>query len=158
MAVKVYSEAELKALVKGTFDAITCLPAGVSIEDPDVDTSFDWATAQLGYDTPASGDPQAPEKLTWLTNRMTSYLYGLLLNAYTTISDFDKSKTRRIFDGFKMLKGDLDKEFRENAIDISQGVMIRNSGFTENPFGENTSYEQLEEIDRESGSINNIDP
>lgn len=158
MAVKVYTEAELKTFVKGIFDVLTCLPSDVSIEDSDVDTAFDWATAQLGYDTPSSGDSQAPEKYTWLTNRMTSYLYGLLLNAYATVSDFDKSKTRKIFEGFKMLKSDLDKEFRENSIDIGQGVMVRSGGFTENQFGENTSYEELEEIDRESGSVNNIDP
>lgn len=157
MAVKVYSEAEFKALVKGVFDSLTCLPSDVSIDDSDVDNAYDWATAQLAYDLPSSGDSQSPEKYKWLKNRMDSYLYNLLLVAYATISDFDKSKTRKIFDGFKDLRDMLEQDFLKYQIDIDSGAMVRGSGFTTNSFGEDTSYEHLEEINRESGSIDNID-
>ena len=157
MAVKSYSEAEFKAFVKTIFDRLRCLPDGVFIDDTDIDNAFDWATAQLGYGIPDQGDTQSPEKLKWLDNRMRAYTYNLLFLSYANISDCQKSKSRQIVEGFKKLRDGLDKDFDEGYIDISQGVMVRGSGFVNDRFGEDISYAGLEPIDMESGTVEGID-
>lgn len=157
MAVKSFTESEFKQLIKSTFDRLRDLPPGVAIEDGDINNSFDWATAQLDYDVPDSGDTQSQEKLKWLDNRMKSYLYNLLILSYAVITDFQKSKSRQLFEGFVKLRGLLDKDFAEVYIDIEQGPMVRSSGFINSKYGEDLTYAELETIDRESGTVRGID-
>lgn len=157
MAVKDYTEAEFKTFIKSSFDELRFLPSGVAIEDSDLTNAFEWATAQLGYDIPASNDEQKANKYEWLANRMESYLYKLLCQSYATSTDVDKHKTRQIFEGFVRAKGLLDKTFREDFIDPVSGPTARTSGFVSNEFGEDISYRELEPIDRETGEIDGID-
>lgn len=157
MAVKTYSESELKAFVKSIFDRIPNIPPEAQITDPDVTTAYEWATAQLGYEIPGGSDSDRSDKYTWLVNRMKSHLYDLLVESYASIADIGNQKVRQIWNGFKKRKEELDKVFAETYIDIGATPIVRGSGTVINNYGEDKSYEQLGEIDREDGTIDGID-
>ncbi len=157
MAVKDFTLAEFKALVKGVFDRMSNIPSGAAISDSDIDNSYDWATAQLGFEIPSSGDEQKRSKYIWLDNRMKCYIYELLILTYAQVADIQKEKARQIWNGFKMIKKELNKEFNENFVTELSGPLSRSSGFFYDEFGTDKSYEQLEPIDRESGTVKGID-
>lgn len=157
MAVKTYTEAELKTLVLNTFSRLRFVPSGTAILSTDIDDAYDFATAQLGYDVPVSGDENKGEKIIWLVNRIEAYIYGLLLRSYDTATNIKDNKTRQIWEGWKKIRDGLEKVFKEDYITPLSGTMVRSSGFVYNEYGEDLSYEKLEEIDRESGTVKGID-
>lgn len=157
MAVKTYTEAELKTLVKDRFDRLKNLPPDFAITDNDMNAAFDWATAQLDFDIPSGTDPIRSEKYQWLVNRMTSDLYCKLIESYRPIVDNKDIKTREIFNSFVRTKGSLDKIFNEEFSDIDSMPLVRGSGTVIDSFGQDRSYEGLEPIDREDGTIEGID-
>lgn len=157
MAVKTYTEAELKTLVKDRFDRLKNLPPDFAITDDDMNSAFDWATAQLGFDTPSGSDPARSEKYQWLINRMTSDLYCKLIESYRPIVDNKDIKTREIFDSFVKSKEALDEKFEKGFTDADSMPLVRGSGTVIDVHGQDRSYEGLEPIDREDGTIEGID-
>lgn len=157
MAVKTYTEAELKALIKSPFDRLKNLPPDVAITDNDVNEAFDWATAQLGFDTPSGSDPERADKYKWLINRTRTDLYCRLIESYRPVVDNKDIKTRQIFDSFVETKDSLDEVFNEEYSDIDAMPLVRGSGTVIDTHGQDRSYEGLEPIDREDGTIEGID-